>query len=81
MPSIVLGGHVEPPTRYLISKRSRRLRLSNEDAALDRLWRQRFDQPLPMRGASAIVRTILVQNGVDERLVASEIQAARRLKV
>jgi hypothetical protein len=59
---------------------SSRLQLSKEDAVLDRLWRERFDEALPMRGASAIVRSILVQHGVDERLVANEIQAARRSK-
>lgn len=40
--------------------------LSPEDRALDHLWRQRFDQPLPIIGASDVVQTILKKDGVTD---------------
>lgn len=33
--------------------------MTNEDRELDRQWRARFGQPLPMRGCADIVRQIL----------------------
>lgn len=38
--------------------------LDHEDRVLDRMWRERFGQPLPMLGAKAMVLAIL---GLSER--------------
>ena len=35
-----------------------------DDAHLNRLWRERFGQPMPVIGASDITRRILRQSGV-----------------
>jgi hypothetical protein len=48
--------------------------MSPEDAALDMLWRRTFGEPLPMMGASEIVRTILRGHGVEVPKVLVEIQ-------
>ena len=39
-------------------------RLSPDDAHLNRLWREKFGQPMPLIGAPDIARRILRQNGV-----------------
>ncbi|MBN9480805.1 MAG: hypothetical protein J0I52_11235 [Bordetella sp.] len=41
--------------------------LSPEEVRLDRLWRERFGQPLPMVGAPEVARRILRQHGVAVR--------------
>lgn len=33
--------------------------MTNEDRALDVIWRERFGEPLPILGASQIVREVL----------------------
>lgn len=33
--------------------------MTDEDRALDALWRERFGEPLPILGAARIVRTVL----------------------
>lgn len=40
--------------------------LSPEDRAFDDLWRQRFDQLMPIIGASDVVQTILKKDGVTD---------------
>lgn len=52
--------------------------ISCEDAALDKLWRERFQQPMPMRGAADIVKRILVENGVDRRRIDAVLQKTDR---
>lgn len=41
--------------------------LTPEEVRLDRLWRERFGQPLPMVGAPEVARRILRQHGVSVR--------------
>lgn len=53
------------------------MELSNEDAVLDRLWREVFDQPLPLIGAGPVVRSILKKEGVTDQEID---QAIRREK-
>lgn len=36
--------------------------MSDEDRDLDRQWRSRYGEPLPMLGSADIVRTILARN-------------------
>lgn len=48
-------------------------RMSAEDMALDALWREAFGEPLPMMGASDIVRTILRNHGVEVPKVLEKV--------
>lgn len=56
--------------------------LTPEEVRLDRLWRERFGQPLPMIGAPEVARRILRQHGVSVRrpsdLKTSEPEARDR---
>lgn len=52
--------------------------MSREDMALDRLWRDRFGSPLPMRGAGAVVKHTLVASGVKPRLIEEAIRLEPR---
>ncbi len=40
--------------------------LSSEDQHLDRLWRARFGQPLPVRGCADLVRALLLLSSEDD---------------
>lgn len=33
--------------------------MTDEDRALDALWRERFGEPLPILGAAGLIRTVL----------------------
>lgn len=33
--------------------------MTDEDRALDALWRERFGEPLPILGAAAVIRAVL----------------------
>jgi hypothetical protein len=37
--------------------------LSPDEIELDRLWRQRFGQPLPILGCADLIRTLLGEDG------------------
>lgn len=50
--------------------------MSGEDAALDTLWRERFHQPMPMKGAAEVVKRILMENGVDQARINAALQEA-----
>lgn len=52
------------------------MELSTEDTVLDRIWREHFDQPLPLIGAGPVVRSILKKEGVTD----GEIDQAIRLE-
>lgn len=55
--------------------------IDSEDAELDRQWRARFGQPLPMIGSPAIVRRILREAEHDadpERAYATDPDALTR---
>lgn len=49
--------------------------LSREDQILDRIWRERFGQPMPMTGAAGIVRAILIREGVPGDLIDKAMRA------
>jgi hypothetical protein len=44
--------------------------MTDEDRALDALWRERFGEPLPILGAAEAIRLILARS--DERVEAEE---------
>lgn len=54
-------------------------RLSREDAALDRLWRDRFGAPLPMRGAGSAMKRTLQANGVEARAIEDALRFEPRI--
>lgn len=55
------------------------MNMSPEDAALDRLWRRKFDQPLPILGAHETVRAILKEHGVgDDEMVPIGLRKGAR---
>jgi len=47
--------------------------MTDEDRALDALWRERFGEPLPILGAARIVRTVL---GLPSPAAEAEAEAA-----
>jgi hypothetical protein len=49
--------------------------LTREDQVLDRIWRARFGQPMPITGSGEAVRIILIKSGVTK----TQIEAAMRL--
>lgn len=55
------------------SHSTNRVALSAEDQALNDLWREHFDEPLPMIGAGEIVQQILRKNGVTEDQIRQAI--------
>ena len=52
--------------------------VDEEDVVLDRLWRERFGQPMPMMGAAEVAKRILLDNGVDVQRIESEIRRGSR---
>ena len=50
---------------------------SVEDQVLDALWREHFDQPLPMFGAAQSVRKILRREGVTDHEIDTAIRKRR----
>ncbi len=51
--------------------------LSIEDQVLDRFWRDKFNQPLPMAGAGEAVRAILKEQGVSGYQVEAAIRSVQ----
>lgn len=49
------------------------MQMTDEDLAYDRLWRERFNVPLPMLGGGDVVRQILMNDGVSPRRIKDEL--------
>ena len=56
------------------------MELSVEDTVLDRLWRELFDQPLPLIGAGPVVRSILRKEGVTDVEIDQAIKREKKLQ-
>jgi hypothetical protein len=52
--------------------------LDPEDDELDRLWRERYGQPLPLRGCSGLAWRLLNETNVTTPLEASVVGAPSR---
>lgn len=49
-----------------------------EDRVLDRFWRERFDQPLPMRGATESMKLTLIADGLADRIIKGALRLERK---
>lgn len=61
-----------------LAGQDRRVSVTREDSALDRLWRETFGAPLPMHGAGPAMKRILKDHGVNPRLIEEAVRTEPR---